>query len=374
MPQSFRNTGVGLEQALVVDGGAAQGSTTAGQTGQLIQGAVTTNPPAYTTGQTNPVSLDPNGNVRVNMPSLLVPANSSATPLGSAAVFTGTSTSTLGYGCISVTSISNVASGTDGLAIQQSTDSTNWDIVDAYTAGAGANVNVIIPVKAAFFRVVYTNAAGAQASFRLQSILKPQMPTASAVRPADGLSVQNDFAEVLSADLVFNGTSLDLMRSVANGTNSIGTGILAAGLVAQFDDATITAITENSFGNVRMSADHVLYAAQAPTASAGTAITPNPTTVAAGSLVIKGSAGNLYGLNVTTGGSAGYVMLFNATSAPADGTVTPIKTYVVAANATIEQGWSPPLRFSTGITAVFSTTGPFTKTISATAFISGDFL
>lgn len=37
----------------------AQGSTTSGQSGPLVQGAVTTAPPTYTTAQTSPLSLDP---------------------------------------------------------------------------------------------------------------------------------------------------------------------------------------------------------------------------------------------------------------------------------------------------------------------------
>jgi hypothetical protein len=51
----------------------------------------------------------------------------------------------------------------------------------------------------------------------------------------------------------------DRAASVVNATNSTGTGIAAAGLVAQFDDTTPTAITENQFGNVRMSANRNLY-------------------------------------------------------------------------------------------------------------------
>jgi len=43
---------------------AAQGSTTSGQTGPLVQGAVTTSAPTYTTAQTNPLSLDTAGNLR----------------------------------------------------------------------------------------------------------------------------------------------------------------------------------------------------------------------------------------------------------------------------------------------------------------------
>lgn len=46
--------------------GLAQGSTTSGQTGSLIMGAVTTAAPTYTTAQTNAISLDTAGNIRVN--------------------------------------------------------------------------------------------------------------------------------------------------------------------------------------------------------------------------------------------------------------------------------------------------------------------
>lgn len=42
-----------------------QNSTTSGQTGPLMQGAVTTNPPTYNDGKTSPISIDPTGAVRV---------------------------------------------------------------------------------------------------------------------------------------------------------------------------------------------------------------------------------------------------------------------------------------------------------------------
>ncbi len=45
----------------------AQGSTTSGQTGPLVQGSVTTSAPTYTTAQTSPLSLDTAGNLRVNV-------------------------------------------------------------------------------------------------------------------------------------------------------------------------------------------------------------------------------------------------------------------------------------------------------------------
>ena len=45
----------------------AQGSTTYGQRGPLLQGAVTASAPSYISGQTNPLSLDTAGNLRVNV-------------------------------------------------------------------------------------------------------------------------------------------------------------------------------------------------------------------------------------------------------------------------------------------------------------------
>ena len=47
-------------------GAVAQGSTTSGQTGGLMQAAVTSAAPTYTTAQTNPLSLTTTGNLRVS--------------------------------------------------------------------------------------------------------------------------------------------------------------------------------------------------------------------------------------------------------------------------------------------------------------------
>ncbi len=47
----------------------AQGSTTSGQNGTLIQGAVLTSAPTYTTAQTSPVTMDTAGAIRVNVTS-----------------------------------------------------------------------------------------------------------------------------------------------------------------------------------------------------------------------------------------------------------------------------------------------------------------
>lgn len=115
-----------------------------------------------------------------------------------------------------------------------------------------------------------------------------------------------------------------------------------------------------------------LLTTQTPSPASITGIVPVKSAAAEASNVFKASAGNLYAYQVTTGAVAGYVMLFNATSAPADGAVAPVKCVAVPSGSTVGVSMSPPEYFSTGITAVFSTTGCFTKTASATAMFSGD--
>lgn len=137
---------------------------------------------------------------------------------------------------------------------------------------------------------------------------------------------------VQTAGFLFNGTSWDRQRGDTNGT----------------------------------------YSVPSPSAAAATGLTPSTTSAVASAQVIKASAGNLYGFNVVTGASAGYVLVFNATSAPVDGAVTPVKCVPVAANTGYMTSFTIPIAFSTGITLVFSTTGCFNKTASATAFLSGD--
>lgn len=85
--------------------------------------------------------------------------------------------------------------------------------------------------------------------------------------------------------------------------------------------------------------------------------------------ILKSTPGNVYALSVTST-PAGYALLLNTTSAPGDGAVTPIWCETVAANSTKNIFFNVPIAFTTAITAVFSTTGCFNKTASATAFFS----
>lgn len=77
-------------------------------------------------------------------------------------------------------------------------------------------------------------------------------------------------------------------------------------------------------------------------------------------------------IQVNTGATAGWLMLFDASSIPADGVVAPKKWWQIAINTTLDRTFTPPLAMATGATLVFSATGPMTKTGSPTAVFSGE--
>jgi hypothetical protein len=137
-------------------------------------------------------------------------------------------------------------------------------------------------------------------------------------------------------------------------------------------NTSVPTLSAGTYGLVQCDSAGNLLLSAAPSPAPTAGIVPVPSTAAESNRVFKASAGNLYAYQVTTGAVAGYVMLFNATAAPVDGAVTPVKCVAVPAASTVGVTANPPEYFSTGITAVFSTTGCFTKTASATAMFSGD--
>lgn len=110
----------------------------------------------------------------------------------------------------------------------------------------------------------------------------------------------------------------------------------------------------------------------------GAEISTTSTAALAANQIIKSSAGQLYSFNVsadsTLSAAAWWIMIYNATTAPADGAITPAKCYAMTLGTTSYSAAFPsPVPFATGITIGVSTTGCFTKTASTHAFISGDF-
>jgi hypothetical protein len=120
---------------------------------------------------------------------------------------------------------------------------------------------------------------------------------------------------VQSRNTIFNGTSWDRTATILNATNSVGTGIAAAGILAQFDDTSPTVITENQFGNLRMSNNRNLYN------------------------TIRDAAGNERGLNIDANGEIG---------------IGAIRTSITPGTAAANLGKAEDAAHNSGDTGVFS--------------------
>lgn len=231
----------------------SQGSTTSTQSGTLVQGAVTTAAPTYTTGKTNPLSLATNGSLRTQATGDVANAAAdSGNPLKVGWVYTVTAP-------------------------------------PAYSTGQRTNAQ-----------------ATQHGSLRVY-------PVGTAAAYADGVAAtvtrlgRDDTDEGTAHNLavtpyLYNGSTVDGQRSVANATNSTGTGIAAVGLVGQVDDTSPTAITENQFGNVRMGTNRALLSqpiSPYPYSAVGAA-TATPLTAHSGNVAAGTAAATLTGTATTT--------------------------------------------------------------------------
>jgi len=104
---------------------------------------------------------------------------------------------------------------------------------------------------------------------------------------------------------------------------------------------------------------------------------PITSSALAANQVVSSLPSNLWSFEVsadsTLSAAAWFIMIYDATAAPVDGAVTPVKCYAMASGTTFySASFTIPIQFINGITIGVSTTGCFTKTASVHAFISGD--
>ena len=127
----------------------AQASTTSGQSGPLVQGAATTAAPTYTTGTTNPLSLDTSGNLRVtSTPSGLQNVNiadiggnavTTTLPVSGTVAVTQSTSPWVVSGTVTTSPNVNVHDGT-GVSISSTGSSLNVDVTNT------------VPVTGTFFQ------------------------------------------------------------------------------------------------------------------------------------------------------------------------------------------------------------------------------
>lgn len=159
----------------------------------IAAGAITaTNPSVSLTGATVPTSAtfiggkDSSNNltglkVTTSGAALILPegyvdsGNSTTTPLGVSGVYTGIWIDVSNYSAIFLGVKSDVASITDGLIAQFSHDGVTVDHEHKFTFTGPSGIGLAITAEYKYYRVKYTNSTVAQASFTIQSILKPNM-------------------------------------------------------------------------------------------------------------------------------------------------------------------------------------------------------
>lgn len=146
----------------------------------------------------NIADVNPDGQLHVVMEGKVDTGNSSSTPLIADGVFTGTSIDTLEFAVIVVSLFSDQESATDGLEIEQSTDSVNWDHCDEYTIPASTGKTFSFQPQAKYLRIVYTNGNTEQTVFRMQTTLKKTYVKPSSHRIQDPI-IDDDDAELVKA-------------------------------------------------------------------------------------------------------------------------------------------------------------------------------
>lgn len=220
-PLSMDTSG-NLRVSVASSTGLAQGSTTSGQTGSMIMGAVTTSAPTYTTAQTSPISLDTSGNVRMTCSNC---SGSGATGTDQGAFTAGSSTFAPGGGFYQTTATSNpLTTGQWGA----------WQM----TANRAGFINL-------------RNASGTEVGTSSAEVFVGGRGTAGSA--AGGVLTVQGVASMTPL-LVQSGTApVSTMNSA-----SANSGMTAANAMV-FDDVSPTAITENSFGYQRMSANRNAY-------------------------------------------------------------------------------------------------------------------
>lgn len=123
--------------------------------------------------------------------------------------------------------------------------------------------------------------------------------------------------KLMAQNMLWNGTNWSRWYQAANALNTTGTGVPNAALVAQFDDVSPTAITENQFGHARMSANRNQY------------------------MTLRDAAGNERGQNVNANNAA-LIAIDQTTAGTTNGTQSKIwdgtNISVVEAAATYSNG------------------------------------
>lgn len=309
----------------VTAGGVAQASTTSGQTGQLTQCAVTTSAPSYTTAQTDPLSCDTTGNLRVNVVT--------ATGLAQGSTTSG-QTGSMIMGAVTTAAPSYTTAQTSPMSLTTAgglrSDAASWAGTALGTPtnfGTTPGAVVVGSVNAAMFAGTTATVSG-------------------------------------------SGTATGALR-VELPTN--GTGIVNAAQGSAALSATNGGFQNILQGNAVLSATNPVFNAAVPTTAGGLSVYFVQPTASDNHVVIKAGAGQVYKVSVTNNSATvNYLRLYNATTGFNGCNSATNLVYQVAIPASTSVGglsdsWDSGMAFSTGISICVTSAYATTDTTNATA-------
>lgn len=185
---------------------------------------------------TNYVEVTPDGALLVSVDGHSDTLNSTVTPLDAGDTFVGSIVNVCETAVILISTYSDQASDIDGLIVEFSTDSINFDNSDVYTIAATTGKTFSFQPAAKYYRVRYVNGAVNQTEFRLQILLKKTYVKSSSHRVGDNVSGEDDAELVKSVlsgedeDGVFQNVQTTRDGNLSISDNSSGLAI-ARGLV-----------------------------------------------------------------------------------------------------------------------------------------------
>lgn len=162
-----------------------QGSTTSGQKGVLMQGAVTTGAPTYTTAQSSPLSLDTAGNLRVNV---VAGGASGGTALADNTTFTrGTTSETPVAGVVEASALTLTA-GRAGAFSLDTSGNLRVTVANGVSAGtAGTPSSQVMSVQGITSMVPLQTTLGPPAGASYSNAIAPATPAVTTVKGSAGV-------------------------------------------------------------------------------------------------------------------------------------------------------------------------------------------
>lgn len=341
-----------------------QGSTTSGQKGNLILGAVTTTAPTYTTAQSNPLSLTTGGALRVDASAATVPVSGTfwqaTQPVSGTVTTTPPSNASTNISQINgVTPLMGAGNGgTGSLRVNIASDQVSIPVAATLSAETTKVVGTVRTADGSgnlFTSNSTTFTAKNAQDINLLGTLGTAFTTAGKVdvKGADGdVFVRQATAANLNATVVGTVTS---NQGTANATPWNENIAQINGVAPLMGNGT----SGTGAQRVTIASDSTGQVAPAANATAtGTSIYNN-TALSSTKQAVNASAGNLYGYHIYNPNSVViYVQLFNVASA----SVTVGSTAPTAVLAVPAGGWAdappsgPPITFATALTIAATTT------------------